>query len=282
MSEDDKYPPESGRRRFVKGVVGGGALAGVGATGAVSVNTLTTASGAGGGTVEARVVENVAGPAPRGMPQIPIEIDDDGFIKGVWPEVTTETQQGVEFEVAKAEDFKGSGVTYSQEWFQYCGLESNNALTPSYESDNYFVATESSDYAWQQDAKSAGDRFNVSDFDDYTEWGNGIGQAGLGKPAQAKWRSADSENLMPVAIIRSEAIEEAAQDDPWLQASTDQGVMAYLNKCTHFCCVPGYKTLGGSANYDAEDRIYCQCHQSVYDPFSIVSAIYVGRPRPDD
>jgi len=151
MSEDDKYPPESGRRRFVKGVVGGGALAGVGATGAVSVNTLTTASGAGGGTVKARVVENTGGPAPRGMPQIPIEIDDDGFIKGIWPEITTDTVQGVEFEVAREEDFKGSGVTYSQEWFQYCGLESNNALVPSYDSDNYFVATESSDYAWQQD-----------------------------------------------------------------------------------------------------------------------------------
>jgi Rieske Fe-S protein len=282
MSEDDKYPPESGRRRFVKGVVGGGALAGVGATGAVSVNTLTTASGAGGGTVKARVVENTGGPAPRGMPQIPIEIDADGFIKGIWPEITTEKTQGVEYEIAKTEDFKGSGVAYSQEWFQYCGLESNNALTPSYESDNYFVATEGPDYAWQQEAKSEGDRFNISDFDDYTQWENGIGKGGLGKPAQAKWRSADSENLMPVAIMRSDAIKEAAKDDPWLQASTDQGVMAYLNKCTHFCCVPGYKTLSGSANYDAEDKIYCQCHQSVYDPFSIVSSIYVGRPRPDD
>ena len=282
MSEDDKYPPESGRRRFVKGVVGGGALAGVGATGAVSVNTLTTASGAGGGTVKARVVENTGGPAPRGMPQIPIEIDADGFIKGIWPEITTEKTQGVEYEIAKTEDFKGSGVAYSQEWFQYCGLESNNALTPSYESDNYFVATEGPDYAWQQEAKSEGDRFNISDFDDYTQWENGIGKGGLGKPAQAKWRSADSENLMPVAIMRSDAIKEAAKDDPWLQASTDQGVMAYLNKCTHFCCVTGYKTLSGSANYDAEDKIYCQCHQSVYDPFSIVSSIYVGRPRPDD
>ncbi|ERH07366.1 MAG: hypothetical protein J07HN4v3_03006, partial [Halonotius sp. J07HN4] len=36
------------------------------------------------------------------------------------------------------------------------------------------------------------------------------------------------------------------------------------------------------ATYDAENEIYCQCHQSVYDPFSIVSSIYVGRPRPDD
>ena len=79
MSDDDKYPAESGRRRFVKGVVGGGALAGVGATGTISVNSLTTASGEGGGTVTAKVIENTGGPAPRGMPQIPLEVDDDGY-----------------------------------------------------------------------------------------------------------------------------------------------------------------------------------------------------------
>ncbi|TQQ81219.1 ubiquinol-cytochrome c reductase iron-sulfur subunit [Halonotius terrestris] len=282
MSEDDKYPAESGRRRFVKGVVGGGALAGVGATGAVTVNTLTTASGAGGGTVEARVVENVGGPAPHGMPQIPIEIDDNGDIKGIWPEVITETVQGVEVEIARSEDFKGSGVTYSQEWFQYCGIESNNAVTPTYESDNYFKSDPDTKYAWQQDALSGGDVLNVSDLADYEDWGNGIGSDGIGKPAMVTWRSEESENPVPVTVLRSSTVEEAAQNDPWLEASTDQGVMAWLNKCTHFCCVPGYKSNGGdSVSYGAEDLIYCQCHQSVYDPFSVVSSIYVARPRPE-
>ena len=210
MSADDKYPAESGRRRFVKGVVGGAALAGVGATGAVSINTLTTSSGAGGGPVEAMVIENTAGPAPRGMPQIPIEIDDDGFIKGIWPEIQTETVEGVEVEVAR-QDMPGD-VTYSQEWFQYCGLESNNALDPSYESDNYFVQDPGGGYEWQSD-KSEGDRFNISEFDDYTEWQSaaGIGSAGIGKAANAIWRSGESSNPLPITILRSEAIEEAAR-----------------------------------------------------------------------
>jgi len=49
MSQSDKYPAESGRRRFVKGVVGGAALSGVGAMGSATVNTLTTSGGVGGG-----------------------------------------------------------------------------------------------------------------------------------------------------------------------------------------------------------------------------------------
>jgi Rieske Fe-S protein len=84
MSERDKYPADSGRRRFVKGVVGGAALAGVGATGAAAVNSATTSPGAGGGTTQAYAIENTDGPAPRGMPQIPVEVDSEGFLKGVW------------------------------------------------------------------------------------------------------------------------------------------------------------------------------------------------------
>jgi len=276
---DEKYPTESGRRRFIKGVVGGSALAGVGATGAVAMNTLTTTSGAGGGPVEAKVIENTAGPAPRGMPQIPIEIDDEGYIKGVWPEIDTETVEGVEVEVAREEL---GGVTYSQEWFQYCGLESNNAHVPTYESDNYFKSDPGTRYEWQSD-KSKGDRFNISEFSDYKEWESevGIGTPGIGKPAAAVWRSEDSKNPLPVKIIRSEIIEEAAQDNEWLSASTDRGVMAWLNKCTHFCCVPTYKSSNDAPKYNAADKVYCQCHQSVYDPFSITTALYVSRPRPE-
>ena len=50
MSTRDKYPSDSGRRRLVKGVVGGPALASGGATGAAATNSATTAPGFGGGT----------------------------------------------------------------------------------------------------------------------------------------------------------------------------------------------------------------------------------------
>ncbi|MGM0590102.1 MAG: ubiquinol-cytochrome c reductase iron-sulfur subunit [Halobacteriota archaeon] len=295
---DDKYPADSGRRRFVKGVVGGAALAGVGTTGTVTINSMTTSPGKGGGTTQAMAIENTAGPAPRGMPQIPVEIDSEGFIGGVWPELQTIEQAGIEVQVAQTDDYNGSGVTYTSEWFQYCGVESYQGIQPSYESDNYFLSGSSPGYTWQSEVYSGGDRLNINDFADYESWGNDIGVSGLGKPATGTWRSEDSDDTIPIQIIRSPIIEQLASngtaDSPigtyevsgamqsWLQASTQDGVIAWLNKCTHFCCVPGYKQAADAGKFNADNAVYCQCHQSVYDPFSIVETLFVARPRPDE
>ncbi|MDS0294427.1 ubiquinol-cytochrome c reductase iron-sulfur subunit [Halogeometricum luteum] len=278
----DKYPDDSGRRRFVKGVVGGATLAGVGATTAAAVNSATMSSGSGGGTTQAMAIENTDGPAPRGMPQIPIEIDSEGYLKGVWPEVKTIEENGVQVQIAETENYNGSGVTYSSEWFQYCGVESYGGLDPEYESDNYFISGGAPGYSWQSEAYSEGDRLHVDDFSDYQTWSNDIGDPGLGKPATGRWRSEDAENVIPIQVIRSERIQEMAQDDPWVQASTQEGFVAWLNKCTHFCCVPGYKQTASSATFGAENRVYCQCHQSVYNPFSLVETLFVARPRPSE
>lgn len=276
---DDKYPAESGRRRFVKGVVGGATLAGVGATGAVSINSATSAAGAGGGNTVAMAIKNTGGPAPRGMPQIPVEIVD-GQIKGVWPEVATEMQEGVEVQIARTEDFKGTGVTYAGDWFQYCGLEALDGLAPEFESNNIIRSSSSPPYDWQSDSYEGGDPLLAEDFGNYETWGNDIGDDGIGKPATGRWRSEGTDDTIPVTVIRSTAIEEAAQEDPWLEASTDQGFIAWVNKCTHFCCVPGYKQLSGAEQYGGANGVYCQCHQSVYDPFNIVETLFVARPRP--
>ncbi|XVH32376.1 ubiquinol-cytochrome c reductase iron-sulfur subunit [Haloferacaceae archaeon DSL9] len=278
MSVDDKYPAESGRRRFVKGVVGGATLAGLGAGTAGIVDSLTTSAGTGGGPIEAMVIERTGGPAPYGMPQIPLDVDDDGNLMGIWPEVTTETVQGVEVEIARQEL---GGRTYSQEWFQYCGNESYEQLDPNYDSDNYLLA-DSGGYEWQSEALSEGDQINLEDLADYEEWGNEIGDDGVGKPATATWRSEDSDSILPVTVVRSTLIEEAAQENEWVEASTVEGCVAWLNKCTHFCCVPGYKRTEDSARYGAENSVYCQCHQSVYDPFSLTSVLFLARPRADD
>ncbi|QLG61555.1 ubiquinol-cytochrome c reductase iron-sulfur subunit [Halorarum salinum] len=297
MSADDKYPGDSGRRRFVKGVVGGAALAGVGGVGSATVNSLTSSGGSGGGATEAMAIENTAGPAPRGMPQIPIEIDDEGNIGGLWPEVSTETEQGVEVQVARTDL---GGTTYTTEWFQYCGVETYQGIQPGYEPEggNYFHAGDSPAYEWQAEQMSGGDQFTVDMFSDYESWGNGIGAEGMGKPATGTWRSQDTEDTIPIQLLRSPVIEQLAENgsaeaangrtyevdsgiQQWLQASTSQGFIAWLNKCTHFCCVPGFKSEPGSARYGAEDGVYCPCHQSVYVPFSIIPTLFVSRPRPE-
>jgi len=285
MPEDeDKYPVESDRRRFVKGVVGSAALAGVGTTGAAAIDSTTSRAGAGGGTTTYMAIENIDGPAPRGMPQIPVEIED-GELKGVWPEVKErELDSGQTVQVAETENFEDTGLTYTNRWFQYCGVQSYPGLAPDADQDNFFRYSGSPppSYGWMSEETSGGDVVTVSDFEDYQDYeGTDIGRGGLGKPAVATWRSQDVDSVIPVQIIRSPVIEEMAQDDDWLAASTDQGFMAYLNKCTHFCCVPGWKSLESAAQFGAENEVYCQCHQSVYNPFSLVERTFTALPRPE-
>ncbi|MDZ5812649.1 ubiquinol-cytochrome c reductase iron-sulfur subunit [Halorubrum sp. AD140] len=279
MSQSDKYPAESGRRRFVKGVVGGAALAGVGATGSATVNTLTTAGGVGGGSTIAMSIAQTGGPAPRGLPQIPVRVTDEGYIEGIWPETTTITQEGQEVEVAQEEL---GGRTYAGAWFQYCGVEAQENVAPDFESDNLFRAAPGK-YDWQDDTYEGGDRIHIDDFDDYDEWGNGIGDDGVGKPASVTWRSQDADSDLNAIVIRSTRIEEAVENSngEWLEASTDQGFIAYLNVCTHFCCIPDYKVLEESTRYDAGNGTYCVCHQSTYDPFTLEESLFIARPRPD-
>jgi len=280
MADDDKYPSETGRRRFVKGVVGAGVLAAAGTGGAAAIGTATNRSGSGGGITTFKGIENTDGPAPRGMPVVPVEIQDDGTIAGVWPEVEEVDQGGQTIKVAEMDL---GGVTYSTEWFQYCGVQTYEGIEPDADQDNVFRAASSPPpaYEWQSEAYSGGDPLNIADFEDYKTYGNGIGRDGLGKPAMATWRSEGTETTIPVQVLRSTRVEQLAQEDDFMAAATDQGVMAWLDKCTHFCCVPAFKGYEGSAAFDAEDAVYCQCHQSVYDPYSIVESSFVSLPRPE-
>ncbi len=265
----------------MKGVVGGAALSAFAAAGAAGINLTTSPTGEGGGLIEYYGVNVVGGPAPRPMPQIPIEIDDEGNVLGVWPPVREVTRQGETVAVAQ---MRLGDITYSSEWFQYCGVETFPGLEPTADRDNHFRYAESSQYDWQNQEVSPGDPVNVDDFADYRTWGNEIGQPGVGKPASVTWRSegADAASTIPVLLIRSDRIGQAARDDAWLRASTREGFVAILNKCTHFCCVPGYKIDPASARFDAENEIYCPCHQSVYNPFTIIRQSFVAFPRPEE
>ena len=279
--DEDKYPAETGRRRFVSGVVGSAALSAVGVGGAAATDSLTSSSGEGGGTTNFVAVENIDGPAPRGMPIIPIEING-GELSGLWPEYDEEAG------VAIARDFGGSGIDYSSAWFQYCGIQSSSGIYPQADADTLFLNNPGS-FDWQSDVEQDAP-LTVDMFDDYESWGNGIGTAGLGKPASAVWRQTEDGGV-PVQVIRSVEVEKMANGDgeysdlpgsvqSFISAATDQGFIAWLNKCTHFCCVPGFKTQEGSANFGGANAIYCQCHQSVYDPFSPVLTQFVALPRP--
>jgi Rieske Fe-S protein len=284
-ADEDKYPAASGRRRFVKGVVGSAALAGVSAGSAAAINTATNPSGAGGGPTQFIGIENTAGPAPRGMPIIPLSVNDNDELVGLWPETEEVTQGGRTVQVAQQDV---GGTTYSSTWFQYCGLQSFPSLEPATEADNRFLAA--GGYDWMADVEE-GTPLTVDMFDDYEEWGNGIGQAGLGKPASATWRNTEGSRPLPVQILRTPELPKMLNGEgqygnlssgvvDYLEAATEADFMAWLNKCTHFCCTPsGFKSSG----YDgAENAAYCQCHQSIYDPFSPIQKQFVALPRPTE
>jgi Rieske Fe-S protein len=283
---DDKYPDESGRRRFVKGVVGSATLATVGATSASAINPMTSSAGVGGGATTFVGIENTAGPAPRGMPMIPVRIEG-GELKGYWPE-ESETQEAGRT-VTVAEESLG-GQNYSSEWFQYCGVETYPGVRPGADQDNFFRYGPDPPYGWQQEEVEPGDRVKVEDFADYESWSNDIGEKENGKPATVVWRSQgvpDAET-MPAQLLRIpenrfERMKNQSGMGSWLDAASPEGdtFIAWLNKCTHFCCVPGFKSLEGSASFGAENKVYCQCHQSVYDPSSPTEVQYTAFPRPE-
>jgi Rieske Fe-S protein len=281
----DLYPPETGRRRFVKGVVGGSALAATGVTGSSVVQLLTTPSGRGGGVLQYFGIELTDGPAPRGMPLIPVRIDSEGFLSGVFPPAEEREVEGRTITVAQTEI---GGTVYSPEWFQYCGVQSIPAVAPGSDQDDAF-RYDAGGYAWQREAVSPGQRMHVDDVADYREWRNEIGTAGLGKPATGTWRSVDvpGSETLPIQVVRvSDDRFERMLSDPvsgsFVRAAAPEGFLAWLNKCTHFCCVPGYKQSQQAVAFGAADAVYCPCHQSVYDPFSVVQETFVALPRPEE
>jgi len=289
MPDDDKYPTESGRRRFVRGVVGAAALSSVGTGAAAAITTTTQQTGAGGGLTRFMGIRNTEGPAPRGMPLIPIEVESDGRIRGVWPEVTPENVGGREVMVARTEDFKGTGVTYTNEWFQYCGVQTYAGLQPEADQDNYFRATSSppESYEWQTETYDAGDVLNAEDFVDYEEFTTGLGDPGYGKAAMGTWRSQDVGSTMPVQVLRSPKVQEMRETaegptgDFVRAATTESGFVAWLDKCSHFCCVPAFNAYSDASKFGGDNRVYCQCHQSVYDPFDVVEESFIALPRPE-
>jgi len=291
MPDTDKYPAESGRRRFIRGVVGSAALASVAAGGAASVQTATSPTGAGGGTTTYVGIENTAGPAPRGMPIVPIEIADDGTIVGRWPPVSEQQSGGRTIKVANEEI---GGVNYSSTWFQYCGVQQLPGVQPDADANNTFTTKQGS-YEWQNEYEN-NSSLTVDMFSDYREWGNGIGKAGIGKPGMANWRNTEEGRALTVQVFRSTEVNKMVNGERglfdysqlpggvrnFLGAATERNIMAWLDVCTHFCCVPGFKSSANSAKFGAEDRVYCQCHQSVYSPYSPVEKQFVALPRPEE
>lgn len=253
------------RRRFLKGMVGGGATVSLTTTAVVGVETITAKRGGGGGLTEYRGIRNVTGPAPRALPQVPVTVDENGYLRGHWPDASSDVPSTTL-----------GGETYSADWFRYCGFENHDGFRPESTQTGYLRAVAEPPYRWQADDFDGGERLRASDFEDYEDWENGIGTDGLGKPAMAQWRSEGSDESFPVQVLRSTRVRELREGgDEWLRASTSQDFIAWAAACTNNCATTAFKGYEESEVFDAGDLVYCPEHQSLFDPFDVVSARYV-------
>ncbi len=236
------------RRSFVKGM----AVAGVGAA--------ALAGGVGVGvslaqdpcdelrTVEYVGAKKMAGPAPRGLPLLPVTVGDDGVVRGR-PSLLGEPILG---------------------WYRYCGHGEAPGLQEGYEGDEvlrYFVpASQLAGGAdpWFRDRLGEPVRFRDLE---------------PGRAAAARWRSegAEGKDVVTVLLMRVRGGEVALEGVDRRVADAlglAQGLVAMVSFCTHFCCVPGYRNPSAGAG-GSEGDVFCSCHGSVYDPYTLARYRFV-------
>ena len=248
------------RRSFVKACV---TTAGVGA---LAASGLGLAAGleiprkAGLPPVRYFGCHRVSGPAPRGIPYIPITIENGTFVgKPTIPKV------------------KGDGEITALDWYKYCGHSGAPGLQLPFTKDNTLT------YLAKEEYESA-----------ITPWFKPY----LNQPvklehfpaenfgAAFKWRSQNQSgsNVLTGIIIRAPVsqLERVTSTSPpakpiseeefqWIRKNVwcEKDGNFYIGVssfCTHFCCAPGYREAEKLARpRNAWNNIFCTCHNSNYN-----------------
>lgn len=199
------------------------------------------------------------GPAPQGIPLIPLRVTADGIIEGV-PEN------------------KASDVKHNLDWYKYCSHEKAPGLELGFTQDNklrYFFLSD-------KIAKSAAQGIDLW----YKDLANEVIRTShfktIGQGAPFKWRSEGQEqnNIITGIILKINPKDiKGKLPAGFVHDNGDgTGFLAVCSFCAHFCCVPGYAennsplTKPGAKPTDPDgshELIYCSCHDSRYDPLDI-------------
>lgn len=163
-------------------------------------------------------------------------------------------------------DFEGGtivGSTEHLEWLWYCGLNQFPGIRPGATDDDTFTFAEPPEGtdAWYGDL--AGQAMRRRDFLDRA----GEGPVG----ANGTWRKVGGQAIPVIVVHLGDRAPAEATD----------GFLATSGKCVHLCCVPGYNQSRQRFDHDADDRIYCTCHHSVYDPRVVVERTYLAERPPE-
>lgn len=203
-------------------------------------------------------------PAPYGLPLIPLEVTDDGVLRGI-PDA--------------AED--------QLSWYKYCSHERAPGTFPGFDSDDvirYFAAGATAEASDRWFGDRLGEPVRVEDFPDTEPNAAFADQPGVGAPFQWRSEGVPAESKITGLVIRfpkrllsfDDRVPSQQADrirDQWFPEDPGDPEMAFLGTCsfcTHFCCVPGFHTSQVAADRaEFADKIFCTCHLSRYDPFTI-------------
>lgn len=158
-----------------------------------------------------------------------------------------------------------AGVPENLDWLWYCGLNTVPAIREGAGRDQMFRYVEAPEgtSAWYDERHG-----EVMNRDHFLQASQDQGGSPVG--AGGKWREEGGTSIPVIVIYLGDEAPEQAVD----------GLMATSGKCVHLCCVPGYNISPQAPSYDAQGRIFCTCHKSVYDPRQIVERTYLAdRPK---
>lgn len=256
------------RRAFVKtcvGVAGAGALA---ASGLSMAAGLAIPRRAGGALLRYYGAHRVGGPAPRGVPLIPITVENGKFVG----------KTTIPYFDPKTDAVDPSKTTNILDWYKYCGHAGAPGLQPGFTNDNSLTYFEKDLYKVVKpwfDGKYgnavAPEDFPANSFGAAFQW-RSKGQSGTNvlsgviiraNPAEVKHVSATVPPAKPVSKAEYDYVVENIH---YVDPDTKDHFIAVSTFCTHFCCIPGYKEAEALARpRNAWDNMFCTCHNSNYN-----------------
>lgn len=262
------------RRSFVKtcvGVAGVGALA---ASGLSMAASLAIPRAASGNLLRYYGAHRVGGPAPRGVPLIPITVENGVFVGKTSIPV---------FDV-KTQSVDASKEMNVLDWYRYCGHAGAPGLKPDFTKDNkfsYFIADEKLKVItpWFKDLLNQPikpEDFPADNFGASFVW-RSKGQSGtslisgviIKTPPEGQFLGPDyiaSGTKAPAKPLSSKAEYDFVRKNVHHQDEKYGNFIAVSTYCTHFCCTPGYREAEALARpRDAWDNMFCTCHNSNYN-----------------
>ncbi len=252
------------RRAFVKACVGVAGAAALGSAGLGMARSLVEPRGPSG-IVRYFGAHRVGGPAPRGLPYLPLRRDADGAL------------------AVNAEPFSFRGATYDPlAWCRYCGHQSAPGLVRGAALDDrlrYWFPPDLGKVVRPWYADKLGEPVRPEDFPD------------VGFGARVVWRTPDGApdaHRLQALVVRVPALKDAR--DPVKPAKPLQAgelallqervflgdLVAVFSACTHFCCWAGYKEAEVFARpRNAWENAFCTCHDANYDAAAPVAYTFL-------